>query len=867
MIRTNHSRLMTDDSRRTTHHLRLTTYDSQLTILATALLLAGCMAGNRETNLGRETISVPAVYSRYLTFPLPSHGIESEFNPPVLRWPVRKGEAVKYDVRLSMDSLFRSGVIAKAGSAWAMFNPHEKLSDGTWYWQHRLAEGEWSPVKKFRVTGTTHELVSPAPESFLKKIPNGHPRVLADRSVMSQLRDLPYSPDKQAILKEALAAMEGGVPAEEDGKAQRKTQNEEQNRKFRQDASKRLADFVYRTVVPLCQGYLLSGDDRFRERALDIAFAVAKWDPAGVTSSEISDFADARCMLAMAIALDTFYDHLSANQREILVNAVHVRADGFYRSWINNQEARVLSGHVWQHILHYFFQTALALYGEHPDAENWLGYAYELFLARAPILGGTDGGWAEGVSYFRMNMETLIEIPLFIGAYTGFDFIKSHPWYVENINWLIYNIPPGSSADGFGDNTEEVFTPGGEYVAFATELAKLTGNRRAAWYIRECGRYEQPDLSSIQTLRWIRLTRTCDLPMPEAQEHPAFPTGTVFRDIGVVSMQSTPENTTENLSVVMRSSPFGSYGHFLSDQNAFNILYGGKRTFFRTGYKVTMKDPHRTGWYQHTKSNNSILVDGEGQPYSTEAFGWIPEFLTGERLAYALADASNAYRSRETGEDCGVTKFYRHLVLLKPDIVFIYDELESEKAVSWSWLIHSMEKVTLNPDENSFESVFDHARGIGKLWSSHSVNWALADTFDVPAVNWRNSMDASGNLKTYDDGQWHLKAVSNGKNSAMRFLAVLQLGPDVTLSNISPEFQDGLVRVTVGDWTISARLDTAAEPLLMAEDQSGNSLVYQGDKNTTLRENIDGKEVRREAKQIIPWHVKQSRLHQQSVLD
>src|SRR3546814_8877461 len=91
-----------------------------------------------------------------------------------------------------------------------------------------------------------------------------------------------------------------------------------------------------------------------------------------------------------------------------------------------------------------------------------------------------------------------------------------------------------------------------------------------------------------------------------------------------------------------------------------------------------MKDPHRTGWYQHTKSNNSLLIDGAGQPYSVEAYGWMPRFLQGEEMAYVLGDASAAYSSAETGDDYGLKKFHRHLLLLKPDIIVVYDELVAD---------------------------------------------------------------------------------------------------------------------------------------------------------------------------------------------
>lgn len=53
--------------------------------------------------------------------------------------------------------------------------------------------------------------------------------------------------------------------------------------------------------------------------------------------------------------------------------------------------------------LHFFLQTAFALYGDEPAASDWLTYAYKLFLARVPVLADFDGGIAEGVFYFRIT--------------------------------------------------------------------------------------------------------------------------------------------------------------------------------------------------------------------------------------------------------------------------------------------------------------------------------------------------------------------------------------------------------------------------------------------------------------------------------
>ena len=768
-------------------------------------------------------VSYPTtIYSRYLTAAEPSGGIAAQFNTPVLRWPAERGSAAHYDVRLSQDSLFgEERTMHREKIPWAMFNPHQHLPEGKWYWQYRISGKAWSALQTFEITLEAITLVSPSAVRFLDGIPTHHPRLLVDEADIAHIRSLPTDHDWRAIIREAEIALKQPILTEQNGLPDKRFNDADRNRKLQQDASKKLGDFAYSTVVPLCQAYLLTGDNRYQHQAIRIAKEIATWDPKGV--SHMNDFSDARCMLALAVVFDTFHESLTAADKAMLLPPINDRAASFYTSWKNDIEAKILSGHVWQHILHYFFQTGLAVYGEIPEAAQWLEYAYELFLARAPVLGGVDGGWIEGASYFQMNMETLIDIPLTIKRYTGFDFINTHPWYTNNIDWLIYHVPPGSSADGFGDNTEDLFSPGATYIAYADMLARLTGNPDAAWYAEMCRQYENPAISADKSLRWIRLARTKDRDTPKVSKAVELETGKVFREIGMAALHSNPINTHENLMVAMRSSPFGSYGHFLSDQNAFNILYGGKRAFFRTGYKVTMKDPHRTGWYQHTKSNNSLLIDDAGQPYSVEAYGWIPRFLQGQEMAYVMGDASAAYSSAETGEDYGLKKFHRHLVLLKPDIIVVYDELESNHPVSWSWLLHSMAEIQIDTATNRFSSHFDGFSGVGKLWTPSHVSWSLADTFEVRAENWRGSRNQQGKLKTYDDEQWHLKAINISPVRSTRFLAVFQINQTANIESVDEEYHDGVLTVSIGDWSIRAQLDTALAPDMSITNNSGTT--------------------------------------------
>src|SRR5690606_1148271 len=210
-------------------------------------------------------------------------------------------------------------------------------------------------LQTFQITATAIPLVSPPADRFLDGIPTAHPRVLADDADIARIRSRVADPDAQAVIREAEKALKQPIMKERDGLPKKQHDDAERDRKLKQDASKRLGDFAYGTTVPLCQAYLLTGDNRYRLHAIHIAREIATWDPQGV--SQISDFSDARCMLALALVFDTFHGSLTSADQVLMLRSISERASGFYTKWLNDVEAKILSGHVWQHILHYFFQT------------------------------------------------------------------------------------------------------------------------------------------------------------------------------------------------------------------------------------------------------------------------------------------------------------------------------------------------------------------------------------------------------------------------------------------------------------------------------------------------------------------------------
>jgi hypothetical protein len=250
-----------------------------------------------------------------------------------------------------------------------------------------------------------------------------------------------------------------------------------------------------------------------------------------------------------------------------------------------------------------------------------------------------------------------------------------------------------------------------------------------------------------------------------------------------------------------------------------------------------MSAPHRQLYYKHTKSHNGILIDGEGQPYSTEAYAWIENFLTGDKLSYAVGNASNAYNSQERQMDPGLRTFKRHVLMLRPDIVVIYDELAADKPVEWSYLLHSYHEISLD-EADGLLSTFNragHARVF--LTGSSELNWSVTDEYEVPAENWRMIRDEQGKLIEYPNDAWHFAAKS-AKTPAMRFLGIYQVRPRE--DEAAPQFNELRLldqgRIRIGKWQISAELDVDQPASIrvlnmidgVAFTSGGNALELQG---------------------------------------
>lgn len=758
--------------------------------------------------------------------PYPRPETDLYLNPSPLIVPQELKEAAGMQFELSQDPVFKEdGAIRSEANAWCFFNPHRQLAEGRWYWRYRsvAADGTataWSDPIAFEAKGSAEVFVTPPFAELRNNLPAGHPRLypyLNDGLETARTTVKSHSEYKSLVgrANSALDKDHSGNPYGEIS------------------AMKRESSFLY-------PAYLLTLDERYAEQALRNLRALLG-TPASDNTLFASNFGATDIAICIIESYDLLYDRLTEAERTAAEELMMRIAERYYRTHCGKQENLLFDNHFWQHNMRVLFQCAYMLC-DRPDhserALKMMEYYYELWTARAPDSGFNHSGvWRNGAYYFDANILTLHYMPMLYGHLTGCDFLR-HPWYRNAGQALAYTWPPRSMSAGFGDGADDTEAPTRIRVAFADFLARELHDPYAGWYADQCAATLRDDYQ-FRLYRIVRGDGNYSVQLPDAAPRLLW-----YQDAGEVVMHSDMTSPERNLTLSFRSSPFGSGSHTQSDQNSFNILYGGQPVYRRTGYYLNFSDAHNITSYRHSRAHNTILVNGIGQPFSTTAYGTVPRALGGSHILYCLGDASMAYRGGndamwvENLKNAGIAEtpengfgptplncYRRHVALLQPDKIVIYDELAADEEVAWQWLLHSPVRFTIDAAARRVTSrPNSDFTAATQLFASETPLLEQTDRFVTPP-----------DLSLADPGQecpnqWHLTA-EFGPSKACRVLALMQVTPSAAERESIVETPEG---IRFGKWLIRAELDAARLPeLVITDTESGATLDY-GCGNPTL---------------------------------
>lgn len=803
---------------------------------------SGCSPDTLEEPLpgeGGSTANTDVYHDYTRQHPYPKADNELFLNPPPLIVP----EQLKKTEDLLQFALSRSAdfepeeTVTSQAARWCMYNPHRTLESGTWYWRFRTLAADrtapqpWSETYRFVITDNLPKFVTPAAEVFFDNLPVGHPRLyrFLDSKAEEARANLPAHPEYKSLKSRATTALR---------------QDFTDITSFYND--KAGTESLNNYVNYLFQACYLTREEAYSDKMLEILSLMTSCPP---TDEQLfaSNFITTNIALAYIRIYDLLYDRLPADQRTATEEMLMKISRFSYKAHVGSQENNLYDSHFWQQNMRVLFQTAYMLYDKAPyatDIRPILQYYYELWTARAPGTGyNRDGVWHNSVTYFNTNVETLYYMPSILSYLTRADFLQ-HPWYKAAGRAMTYTWPVGSSNCGFGDGNEDQGTPYRVRVAFADYLARNLNDSYAQWYAGQC----VTELRQDFLLRLDRMANpyTYDTEQPQDIDKMIW-----YKDAGEAVMHSDLTHMDRNLSLAFRSSRYGCSQHTFANQNAFNVLYKGADVFRNTGYYLKYASPHHIMSYRHTRAHNTLLVNGIGQSFTPKAFGNILRGISGDHLSYCLGDASKAYTDtcdlrvwldhfKAAGitqtPDNGfgatpLTKYLRHVWMLHPDIIVIYDELEASQPVRWDWLLHSPTSFHIESDGFTLNTA-NEEKGFAmqaRLFSGKDFRISQTDQFVVPPTEVPSP--------AYPN-QWHLSATV--KNSrANRFLFIMQVydrGKSPSL--VHNEDND----FSIGNWHIRAEMNPDNPPSVSITHSTDLVVFSYGTGDVTLP---DGKVHRR----------------------
>lgn len=790
-----------------------------------------------------------AVHPRHREWATPADGQSVGTNPPALLWPVAD-KADGYRVRLSQNKNFPENATRQSGlQNRAEFTTHTRLSDGEWFWQYATVkpsgETTWSATHCFFIDSTSRVFETPEVNHFLQQVKNQpHPRLYVNQNELPLFRAKnTQNTEALAIIAKARKQLDMPFIAEAPTRPRDTTGLTDFEKKvMMRFMYHQFGDKARKPVLNFCLAYLLSGDETFIRAAIPHTMHIAAMDTDGWATQE--DFNRASIMLALAEAYDTGFDFFTPEQRQQILTSIKVRGDYFFRNYAKEFETQSMDNHVWQHTLRRWMFASIAVIGDLPEAEEWLAYCYETWCCRFPILGGNDGGWHDGSSYFQVNFETFIYIPFMLKKITGVDFFNI-PWFHNLPSFLIHSFPKDSYSTGFGDGYEKMNKPTKGYASFADALARELQNPYARWYCEQLINGDTTKLHENTDFTLYRLLTGHKYGDTKAKSPDGDTQAKLFRDAGFALMHTDVANAKNDLMAVFMSLPFGATGHAHAAHNGFTLNLGGKQMFGGSGHYSNFNDAHTLKHYR-TQGHNTILADSMSPVIGENGYGWIARFADGGKFAYALGDATRAFgdmtspfwtnRMQQSGVEYtkengfgnpGITRYRRHFILLRPDIVVVYDELAARQPVTWTWLLHSYHPLrqennhTLLTANEAGQSRFD-------LFTPAELSTTVGNEFFSPAVNWKSRTGEGGQPLQYDK-HWHARFETTGKSDRIRFLGIFQLKKgheNVTFT--PPEIKNGTIKI--GEWTIKAELNAQNPASLTITDSKGNAILYNKDK-------------------------------------
>ena len=670
-------------------------------------------------------------------------------NPPPMSWRPVEG-AASYVVEVARDSAFDDVVYRIDSLMWSSHCPEIAFDRETYYWRYAAlgkdgSQSAWSVHRSFRVGLESITLPKPNVSTLVARAPSTHPRLFLRPNDVPGLRlraktDLTSA--WEDIKKRADKLLKTPPDFSEPPLYPPGTVRKSGEWKDIWWGNRRRAIAVADGAATLAFTYVITGDERYGEGARDALMALTQWDPEGSTQYRYNDEAAMPLLYMPSRAYTWAYPMLSDDDRKAVRDMMRVRgAQCFDHLRGRNHLWRPYASHS-NRAWHFLGEVATAFLGEIPEAERWLDYSMTVMYTAYPVWGDSDGGWHEGTAYWASYLSRYMYWAFVVDTAYGinaFDF----PYFANAGYYGMYALPPGTKTGGFGDQAGHIDDT--RIGSLMRLFAAGSGNPHWAWYADQIGAgYGGGYLGFLYAANAKDVT-------PRAPTD--LPTSRVFHGTGLAILNTDLEDASKNIQIHFKSSPMGRQSHGYNANNAFLLNVGGQQVLLDSGRRDVHGSPHHYRWMHHSKSDNAILVNGEGQTmHSASATGHIEMFQTVKVGSHVSGATENSYENLDRWE--------RDVLLSNDNAVTIIDKLRAPNPSTFQFTLHARGPFQIKEDSATWEGPTCRIRIAFEDTEGNPLDITQTNVFEPPPAEW------SG----FDLDEWHLTASTKEKRRDQKLL-------------------------------------------------------------------------------------------------
>lgn len=710
-------------------------------------LIAFCCVTVTRAVVAADFEAPPAPFQ---TVARPAGGETVSANPPCFVFPAAKN-CDAYVIEFGHDELFAEDGTTRLTSPYMLAVAPEPIKPGRYFWRWRPGKPgdgatSWSPVRPFTVMKDAPVVPFPDMDALVKRLGASRPRVMVRPDEVVELRQRALAKFGKSWLTDVHRTAEQMRDKPLLPEPAFLPPSGDPNRTALYQKTFQTTRPFFGEMSSLAENYLLTGDELPGQEAKRRLLHILTWDPRGSTRLSHNDEVGTDVVRHCPVAFDRVYPLLSAAERQRCLDCLMIRMQEMRSIWKTRPfEKFPYESHNMGYYLPDLLQASLALAGEVPVEEMLRYTLLQLWSPFYPPYGGDDGGWCEGPSYWAWIAATFARTCRLVEHATGAP-VQLRSSLRKQSFYKLYGNPPYSPMSPFGD-CQEGPAIGGQTMAL---LAALYDDPYAKWYAEQ----QKTKLGGLDRLLF-------DASRLAAKPPSDLPQGRAFFDVGLAAMHTALADGPNNVSLFLRSSPFGSISHSYADQNTFVLHAYGEALIIASGYYQLYGSPHHAEWTRQTKASNSVLVNGEGQPTRDwNAKGRLAAFHTTPAADYAVGDASQAYAGKL--EHCD-----RRILFLRSEhtgdapVIVIRDELCAPKPATFQFLLHALSKMDVDPTVQRVGIVQGAARCCVDYVAPRGLAFSQSDRFTQPPFK-------------PSPNQWHLTASTVAPAQDAASLIVLQ---------------------------------------------------------------------------------------------